>query len=73
MPGSNPPAYWADSFVRKKIAAVVCKNPKADRNDVARELRSFGYRDITGVGDELGLDEKKNLKEKLSQLPMSCL
>jgi len=55
------------SFVRKKIAAVVCKNPKADRNDVARELRSFGYRDITGVGDELGLDEKKNLKEKLSQ------
>jgi hypothetical protein len=56
----------ASTFGRKKIAAAVCKDPNADRNDVARELRSFGYRDITSVGDQLGLDEKKNLKEKLS-------
>lgn len=53
----------ASSFGKKKIAVAVCKNPKADRNDVARELRNFGYRDITSVGDQLGLDEKKNLNE----------
>jgi len=57
----------ASSFGRKKIGVAVCKNPNANRNDVARELRNFGYRDITSVGDQLGLDEKKNLNEKLSQ------
>ena len=53
----------ATPFGKKKIGAVICKDPKATRNDIARELRNFGYRDITSVGDELGLDEKKNLNE----------
>jgi hypothetical protein len=50
---------WDDAtlFGKKKIGAVVCKDPNADRKKIERELRTFGYRDITGVGDELGLDE----------------
>jgi hypothetical protein len=51
------------SFTRKKIGAVILKNPNATRNDIARELRSYGYMDATDATDQLGLDEKKNLKE----------
>jgi hypothetical protein len=47
----------ASSFGKKKIGAAVCKDPNADRNDIAKELRNFGYRDITDVGDDLGLKE----------------
>jgi phosphopantetheine adenylyltransferase len=50
-------------FGRKKIGAVVCNDPKADRNDVARKLRNYGYKEVTHVTDKLGLDEKKNLNE----------
>jgi hypothetical protein len=57
----------AGSFGRKKIGVVVCNDPKADRNDVARKLRNYGYKEVTHVTDKLGLDEKKNLNEKLSQ------
>jgi hypothetical protein len=53
----------ANSFGRKKIGAVVCNDPKADRNDVARQLRNYGYKEVTHVTDKLGLDEKKNLNE----------
>jgi hypothetical protein len=53
----------ANSFSRKKIGVVVCNNPKADRNDVARTLRNYGYKEVTHVTDKLGLDEKKNLNE----------
>jgi phosphopantetheine adenylyltransferase len=53
----------AGSFGRKKIGAVVCNDPKADRNDVARKLRNYGYKEVTHVTDKLGLDEKKNLNE----------
>jgi hypothetical protein len=42
---------------------VVCNNPKADRNDVARTLRNYGYKEVTHVTDKLGLEEKKNLNE----------
>ena len=57
----------ASSFSRKKIGAVVCNDPKADRNDIARQLRNYGYKEVTHVTDKLGLDEKKNLNEKLTQ------
>ena len=53
----------ANSFTRKKIGAVVCNDPKADKNDVARTLRNYGYKEVTHVTDKLGLDEKKNLNE----------
>jgi hypothetical protein len=53
----------AGSFGRKKIGAVVCNDPKADRNDVARKLRNYGYKEVTHVTDKLGLEEKKNLNE----------
>ena len=47
----------AGSFGRKKIAAVVCKDPKANRNDVARELRDTDYEEITDITQNLGLNE----------------
>ena len=53
----------ANSFTRKKIGVVVCNDPKADKNDVARTLRNYGYKEVTHVTDKLGLDEKKNLNE----------
>ena len=53
----------AGSFGRKKIGVIVCNDPKADRNDVARKLRNYGYKEVTYVTDKLGLDEKKNLNE----------
>ena len=53
----------ANSFTKKKIGAVVCNDPKADKNDVARTLRNYGYKEVTHVTDKLGLDEKKNLNE----------
>jgi hypothetical protein len=53
----------AGSFGRKKIGVVVCNDPKADRNDVARKLRNYGYKEVTHVTDKLGLEEKKNLNE----------
>jgi hypothetical protein len=53
----------ANSFARKKIGAIVCNDPKADRNDVARQLQNYGYKEVTYVTDKLGLAEKTNLKE----------
>ena len=53
----------ASSFARKKIGAVVCNDPNADRNDVVRQLRNYGYKEVTHVTDKLGLAEKTNLKE----------
>jgi hypothetical protein len=58
----------AGSFGRKKIGAAVCANPRATRNDVARELRYSGYREVTDYTDKLGLHEfveKKTLNESL--------
>ena len=58
----------AGSFGRKKIAAAVCANPHATRNDVARELRYSGYREVSDYTDKLGLQEiiqKKTLNEDL--------
>ena len=53
----------AGSFVRKKIGVIVCNDPKADRNDVVRQLQNYGYKEVTYVTDKLGLAEKTNLQE----------
>lgn len=58
----------AGSFGRKKIAAAVCANPNANRNDVAKELRYSDYKEVTHYTDKLGLREiieKKTLNESL--------
>jgi hypothetical protein len=45
------------SFTKKKVGAVVCKNPKASRHDIVEELLDMDYREIVDVQDELGLKE----------------
>ena len=45
------------SFTKKKVAAVVCKNPKASRNDIEEELLDSDYNQITQYQDELHIDE----------------
>jgi hypothetical protein len=54
----------ASSYGRKKIGAAVCANPNASKRDVERELRTFGYRDITDASVKLGL-----LKEEIPTTP----
>jgi hypothetical protein len=51
------------SFTKKKIGAVVCKNPKATRKDVEEELFDADYRDIIEFEDELGFKESYAGKE----------
>ena len=53
------------SFTRKKIGAVVCKDPKASRKDVEEALFDADYRDIVEFEDELGLSE---IREKYSSV-----
>ena len=49
------------SFTKKKIGAVVCKDPKATRKDIEEVLFDSDYRDIIEFEDELGL---KEIREK---------
>ena len=51
------------SFTKKKIGAVVCKDPKASRKDIEEALFDADYRDIIEFEDELGL---KEIREKYS-------
>jgi len=44
------------SFTRKKIAAVLCNDPKADRRDVEDALRNSGYNEVTDVTDRLRIE-----------------
>jgi hypothetical protein len=53
------------SFTKKKIGAVVCKDPKASRKDVEEALFDADYRDIVEFEDELGL---KEIREKYSSI-----
>jgi hypothetical protein len=53
------------SFTKKKIGAVVCKDPKASRKDIEEVLFDADYREITEFEDELGLDE---IREKYSSV-----
>jgi hypothetical protein len=44
------------SFTRKKIAAILCGDPKADRRDVEDALRNSGYDEVTDVTDRLRIE-----------------
>ena len=44
------------SFTRKKIGAVLCGDPKADRRDVDDALRNSGYDEVTDVTDRLRIE-----------------
>ena len=44
------------SFTRKKIGAVLCNDPKADRRDVDDALRNSGYEEVTDVTDRLRIE-----------------
>jgi hypothetical protein len=53
------------SFTKKKIGAVVCKDPKASRKDIEEVLFDSDYRDIIEFEDELGL---KEIREKYNSV-----
>ena len=53
------------SFTKKKIGAVVCKDPKATRKDIEEVLFDSDYRDIIEFEDELGL---KEIREKYNSV-----
>ena len=65
------------SFTKKKIGAVVCKNPKASRKDVEEELFDADYKDIIEFEDELGLKEIRekysSVKEDAAELPPATI
>jgi hypothetical protein len=65
------------SFTKKKIGAVICKNPKASRKDIEEELFDSNYRDITEFEDELGLTEIRekysSVKEDATELPPATI
>ena len=45
------------SFTKKKVAAVVTKNPNSNRNKIADYLKDMDYSEIIEVEDELGIKE----------------
>ena len=53
------------SFTKKKVGSVVCKDPKASRNDIIDVLEDSDYREIIELEDELGLQE---IREKYSSV-----
>jgi hypothetical protein len=65
------------SFTKKKIGAVVCKDPKASRKDIEEVLFDADYREITEFEDELGLDEIRekynSVKEDATELPPATI
>jgi hypothetical protein len=48
------------SFTKKKVAAVVTKNPNSNRNKIVDYLKDMDYTEITDVEDELGINEALN-------------
>jgi hypothetical protein len=55
----------SSSFSKKKIGAVICKDPNASRRDIVVQLRDSDYEEVTDMTDKLGLKEyieKKNKK-----------
>ena len=48
------------SFSKKKVAVVVCKNPRASRKDIIDAMLDMDYNEITDVQDELGIKESVN-------------
>jgi hypothetical protein len=62
------------SFTKKKVAAVVRKNPKATRKDIIDAMLDMDYKEITDVQDELGIKESvegdriQNLNNRIKAL-----
>ena len=62
------------SFTKKKVAVVVCNNPKASRRDIEEELLDSDYNEITQYQDELHIDESvqgdkiQNLNNRIKAL-----
>ena len=54
----------ATSFGKKKIAAVVSADPKANRRQIERDLRDSDYKEISDWSDKLGLYENAEKKSK---------
>jgi Asp-tRNA(Asn)/Glu-tRNA(Gln) amidotransferase C subunit len=62
------------SFTKKKVAVVVCKNPKASRRDIEEQLLDSDYNEITQYQDELQIaesvqgDKIQNLNNRIKAL-----
>jgi hypothetical protein len=54
----------ATPFGKKKIAAVVSADPKANRRQIERDLRDSDYTEISDWSDKLGLFENAEKKSK---------
>lgn len=52
--------YNSGSFAKKKVAAVVCKNPNASQKQVEKELSEAGYEDMIEFVEALGIKESKD-------------
>ena len=65
------------SFTKKKIGAVICKDPKASRKDIEEVLFDSDYKEITEFEDELGLKEIRekynSVKEDATELPPATI
>ena len=51
--------YNSGSFAKKKVGAVVCKNPKASLKEIEEILGDAGYEEMIEFIDELGIKESK--------------
>jgi hypothetical protein len=62
------------SFTKKKVAVVVCKNPRASRRDIEEQLLDSDYNEITQYQDELQIaesvqgDKIQNLNNRIKAL-----
>lgn len=62
------------SFTKKKVAVVVCNNPKASRRDIEEELLDSDYNEITQYQDKLQIaesvqgDKIQNLNNRIKAL-----
>jgi hypothetical protein len=46
----------ANSFGKKKIGTVLCRNPRASRNDIIAAMRDSDYKEITHFTDKLHIE-----------------
>ena len=46
----------ANPFGKKKIGTVLCRNPKASRNDIIEAMRDSDYKEITHFTDKLHIE-----------------
>jgi len=44
------------SFTRKKLGTIICRDPKASRSDIEKELRDTDYSEVTDFTDRLRIE-----------------